>query len=223
MKGSSMNEVWQLVHNERRALVDDISQLSAEQWDSPSLIKEWTIHDVVAHLVDTARCSKLGFIRDMVRAGFDFDRLNENGIKRERGSTPAQTLERLRSVTSRTSSPPAPLDTRLVEEVVHGEDIRRALGISHQYQALAVDRALTLQLKTSVNFGGAKERAAGLELETSDAEVSVGQGAILRGSRLNLLVALSGRSQALVDLEGPGVEILTSRLASEATDKPQQG
>lgn len=32
-------------------------------------------------------------------------------------------LGRLRQVAKRTSAPPAPLDTRLVEEVVHGEDL----------------------------------------------------------------------------------------------------
>jgi hypothetical protein len=45
-----------------------------------------------------------------------------------RCTTSLPTLERLRQVASRTSTPPAPLDIRIVEEVVHGEDIRRALG-----------------------------------------------------------------------------------------------
>ncbi|MEV5160185.1 maleylpyruvate isomerase family mycothiol-dependent enzyme [Streptomyces sp. NPDC053728] len=86
------------------------------------------VHDVVAHLADTARTTCLGFVAGLARAGFDFDRQNARGVARERGATPRETLERLRRVAPRRPTPPAPLDSRLVEEVVHGEDIRRPLG-----------------------------------------------------------------------------------------------
>ena len=75
----------------------------------------------------------------MVRARFDFDRQNEAGIAREKGATPAETLDRLRAVMGRRTTPPAPLDSRLVEEVVHGEDVRRPLGIRRDYPSEAVD------------------------------------------------------------------------------------
>lgn len=32
-----MTDVWQLVHQERAALVDDLSGLSDDQWETPSL------------------------------------------------------------------------------------------------------------------------------------------------------------------------------------------
>lgn len=45
------------------------------------------MHDVVAHLVDTAKTTRLGFVFGLARARFDFDRQNTRGVERERGRT----------------------------------------------------------------------------------------------------------------------------------------
>ncbi|MFG2651412.1 maleylpyruvate isomerase family mycothiol-dependent enzyme [Streptomyces sp. NPDC048436] len=198
------DDVWPLVHAERAALIEDLTHLDDKQWVHPSLCEGWTVHDVVAHLVDTALTTRLSFVGSLVRARFDFHRQNARGVERERRASPQETLERLRRVASRTSAPPAPLDTRLVEEVVHGEDIRRPLGISHSYLPEAVVRSLRLQARTSASFGGAKERVAGVQLAPIDADLLIGAGPQVRGTTLSLLLAASGRRQALQDLEGPG-------------------
>jgi uncharacterized protein (TIGR03083 family) len=203
-----VGDVWSLVHAERAALIDDLERLDTGSWDVPSLCPGWTVHDVVAHLVDTARTTRLGFVVGLARAGFDFDRQNARGVERERGSSPQETLERLRRVASRTSTPPAPLDTRLVEEVVHGEDIRRPLGLTRSYPDEAVVRALRLQARTPASFGGAKELVARVRLTATDADVSIGNGRELSGTGLSLLLAVSGRQVAVDDLAGPGVEAL---------------
>lgn len=57
-----MEDVWSLVHAERAALIDDLKDLDDQQWEEPSLCGEWTVHDVVAHLVDTALTTRLGFV-----------------------------------------------------------------------------------------------------------------------------------------------------------------
>jgi uncharacterized protein (TIGR03083 family) len=90
----------------------------------PSLCGEWIVHDVVAHLVDSARTTRLSFLVGLARARFDFDRQNGRGVQRERGASPQETLEQLRRVSTRRSGPPAPLDSRLIEEVVHGPSHR---------------------------------------------------------------------------------------------------
>jgi uncharacterized protein (TIGR03083 family) len=205
-----VDAVWTLVHAERSALIDDLERLDVHRWDVPSLCPGWTVHDVVAHLVDTARTTRLGFVVGLARAGFDFDRQNARGVERERGASPGETLERLRRVASRTSSPPAPLDTRLVEEVVHGEDVRRPLGLTRTYAQEAVVRSLRLQARTPASFGGAKELVARVRLTATDADVSIGDGPDVTGSALSLLLAVSGRRVALEDLDGPGVDALAS-------------
>ncbi|MEV6758591.1 maleylpyruvate isomerase family mycothiol-dependent enzyme [Streptomyces sp. NPDC051214] len=197
-----------MVHTERAALVEDLAHLDDKQWDHPSLCEGWTVHDVVAHLVDTARTTRLGFVGGMIRARFDFDRQNARGVRRRRGASPQETLERLRQVTTRTSAPPAPLDTRLVEEVVHGEDIRRPLGLTHTYLPEAVIRSLRLQARTSASFGGAKEAVAALQLAPTDADLTIGEGPQVHGTALSLLLAISGRKEALAELDGPGAATL---------------
>ncbi|MFE2562082.1 maleylpyruvate isomerase family mycothiol-dependent enzyme [Streptomyces sp. NPDC059352] len=201
-----------MVHAERAALIEDLARLDDEQWEKPSLCEGWTVHDVVAHLVDTARTTRLGFVVGLARARFDFDRQNAVGVTRERGATPQATLERLRRVAPRRTTPPAPLDSRLVEEVVHGEDIRRPLGLTRSYPAEAVVRSLRLQTRTPASFGGAEELLTRVQLKATDADLTLGTGPEARGSTLSLLLAVSGRRVALDDLVGPGVAMLTTGM-----------
>jgi uncharacterized protein (TIGR03083 family) len=198
-------DVWPVVHAERAALIDDLTHLDEAQWEEASLCGEWTVHDVVAHLVDTARTTRLGFVVGLARARFDFDRQNARGVQRQRGASPHETLERLRRAATRTSTPPAPLDSRLAEEVVHGEDIRRPLGLTRSYPQEAVVRSLRLQARTPAAFGGAKELVTRIRLTATDVDVSIGEGPEVSGPVLALLLAVSGRRVVLDDLDGPGV------------------
>jgi uncharacterized protein (TIGR03083 family) len=208
-----MTDAWLLVHAERAALIDDLVGLTDAQWAQPSLCEGWTVHDVAAHLVDNALATRRGLLRAMARARFDLDRQNGHGVARARGASPAETLDRLRQVSLRRTTPGAPLDSRLVEEVVHGEDIRRPLGITRGYPRETVLRALAYQARTWVALGGAKQRVAGLRLVATDEGLSLGEGAEVRGPAVSLLLAVSGRAVALDDLAGPGVTTLAGRLA----------
>jgi len=201
-----------MVHAERRALLSDLERLSPEQWDTPSLCGEWSVHDVVAHLTASAKTTRLGFVVGMVRARGDFDRDNAAGVARERRAAPADALAAFRSILDSTCTPPAPLDTRLVEAVVHGEDIRRPLGLTGSYPVEAVDRALRYQARSSTSIGGAREHVAGLRLAPTDVDVGIGSGEPVRGTALALLLAISGRAVAYGELEGPGVAELVRRL-----------
>ena len=205
-----MPDVWSMVHAERAALIRDLEGLDDARWAQPSLCDGWTVHDVVAHLVDTAATTRRGFLVGMARSGFDFDRQNARGVQRHRGASPRETLDRLRVVAARTSTPPAPLDSRLVEEVVHGEDVRRPLGWSRAYPQDAVVRSLRLQARTSASFGGAKDLVSRVQLTATDAEVSVGRGPVVEGPALSLLLVACGRRAALDDLSGPGLPVLTA-------------
>ncbi|MBA4608418.1 maleylpyruvate isomerase family mycothiol-dependent enzyme [Aeromicrobium sp. Marseille-Q0843] len=207
-----MTDVWPIVHAERDALIADLEQLPAAAWDTPSLCAAWTVHVVVAHLVDTALTTRVGFVAGLARARFDFDRQNDRGVRRHRGATPAETLRGLRSVAKRTTTPPAPLDSRLVEAIVHGEDIRRPLAIARAYPQEAVERAIHLQSRTPRSFGGGKELLTHVRLSATDSDVALGDGPEVSGPALSLLLVLTGRAVALEDLEGPGLEPLTAEL-----------
>lgn len=207
-----MSDVWPMVHAERRALIEFLDGTDESRWDTPSLCPGWTVRDVTAHQISTAKTTRLGFIRGMLGARFDFDRDNQNGVDRELG-TAAQMLAAFRAVVDSTATPPAPLDTRLVEAIVHGEDIRRPLGAAGDYPLWAVVRALELQARTSVSMGGAKQHLTGLRLAADDADLVLGDGAEVTGPALALLLGVSGRTVALAELTGPGLAELTARLA----------
>lgn len=200
------SSLWSVVHDERQALAHDLETLRPSQWCTPSLCPGWDVHDVLAHLVDTAKTSRLGFLRHMVTARFDFDRATTAGISRERAADPQDTLNEFQAVRTYTATPPAAMATRLVEAFVHGEDIRRPLGISHTYQPIWVADALRHQIKTSVKMGGGKETARGWRLIAEDASFEHGDGPEVRGSAISLLLAISGRpleADALIGREAP--------------------
>jgi len=205
------DDVWDLVRTERRALVADLATLPAEQWETPSLAQGWTVHDVAGHLVTNARVTPFGLVVAMARAKGDFDRQNDAGVAGGRGDSPAQTLERLRAVTDRRTGPPtwlAPLESRLVEEVAHGEDIRGAVGISRDYPTAAVVPAIRYQARTKDSLGGGRSLAERVTLVCEDADLRLGDGPELRGSALALLMVLTGRRHALESLHGPGLALL---------------
>ena len=205
---ASARAVWQVVHAERRRLADDLANLSAQQWGTPSLCRGWDIHDVLAHLVDTATTSRRSFVHDMIVARLDFDQANERGIARARKVDPQETLTTFRHVAALTRTPPANLTTRLVEAIVHGEDIRRPLGGYGTYPHWAVTRALAHQIRTPVRFGGGRERTHGLTLIDAATNATYGTGPEVQASPVDLLLAVSGRPVDASRLSGPGTRRL---------------
>lgn len=219
---TSSGETWQTVRAERQRLAVDLSELRADQWSLPSLCPGWDVHDVLAHLVDTARTTRLSFVRHLLGARLDFDRANENGITRHKSQDPRHTLAALEAATELTRTPPAALATRLVEAIVHGEDIRRPLGITAAYPNSAIHQALAYQLRTPVSFGGGRERAIGLRLIDRTTGVSKGQGENVEGDAIDLLLALSGRPVKPERLTGKGVARLArARALTSVPGKPR--
>lgn len=200
--------VWQTVHTERRHLAADLSDLDEAQWAVPSLCTGWTVHDVLAHLVDTAQTGRVSFVRDLLAARMDFDHANDIGIARTRRDDPRDTLAAFMDTAHLTRTPPANRATRLVEAIVHGEDIRRPLGLTGSYPHRAVLQALAYQLRTRVSYGGGRERAAGLRLIDRETGTSWGLGDDVEGDPLDLLVAVSGRPVGPERLAGSGAHRL---------------
>lgn len=204
MPSRKWDTVWVGVQDERRALRADLAGLPPDAWSEPSLCPGWDVHDVVAHLIDTAKTTRWGFVRRMIAVRFDFDRDNEVGIERERREHPSATLAEFDRIIGARDTPPAPSATRLMEAVVHGEDIRRPLGIRRDYPVARVLPALRYQISTKAAMGGGRERAAGFRLEASDADFSSGTGPEVRGTALALLLATSGRPVEAGELFGSG-------------------
>lgn len=167
------------------------------------------VHAERARLVDTAKTSRISFACRMVFSRFDFDVDNAIGIRRERRHDPRDTVEALREAVPLTLTPVAPRPTRLVEAIVHGEDIRRPLGIAAAYDCSAVTAALAYQVKPAVGMGGGRERVGGVRLVATDCDFVFGSGDEVCARAVDLLLAVSGRGVGAGAFDGPGTARLT--------------
>lgn len=206
----SRSDLWQVVHAERAAIVNDLAGLRSEQWTTPSLCDGWDIHDVVAHLAATATLSYLRFFREFLLAGLSTNRIVDKQIRAGRLCRPEESLSALRSAIDQTVSPPQPIITRIIEIIVHGEDIRRPLQIHHDYSITHITEALDYFARDRASGGQA--RLAGLSLRTTEAKMVVGDGDLVEGPAVSLLLAAGGRRVALADLTGPGRQKLEDQL-----------
>ena len=204
------DDIWHVIHQERGALAADLAGVGAEQWATPSLCSGWSVHDVLAHMVATAKMTPPKFLVKMLAAGFSFPRFADKEIAAEGAGGPEATLASFRAVRTSTSSPPGPKLSWLGETIVHAEDIRRPLGIAHAYPLSSVTQLIDFYAGSNVLIGG-KRRVEGVTLRATDTDWSRGAGPAVEGPALALLLATAGRKAALDDLTGPGVETLRSR------------
>ena len=207
-----MSDVWATIAAERGALANDLGDLTPAQWDTPSICAGWTVRDIVAHLSATASLNPATFFAGMAKARFSFDQFANGRIAKHRGADPVATLAEFRRLQNSTSAPPGPRTSWLGEVVIHGADVRRPLGIPHTYTLGAVRRVIDFY-KGSNMLTGSKNRIAGLALYATDQDWQHGQGDVIEGPLLSLLLAMTGRPTACDDLTGPGVPTLRSRCA----------
>jgi uncharacterized protein (TIGR03083 family) len=200
-----------MVHAERAALADDLAGLEQHQWRQPSLCGRWTVEEVVAHLTAAASIGRLRWFASVLGARFDFDLHNDRRLAEHRGTTPTETLERFRRVITSTTAPPSGHTAAwLGEVIVHGQDIRRPLGLAG---APAVDVVTTVaRFYASRNFTVASRSAtAGLHLQATDGPFATGSGPVVRGTTLALTMAMAGRRDYCDELSGPGTPTIRAR------------
>ena len=205
-----MDDLWGTIAQERGALAADLVGLDEAQWKTPSLCAGWTVRDTVAHMTNTAHTSPIGFFMGMAKAGFNFTRFSEAGIARQVGTSTADTLARFQAIQDSTTAPPGPKVSWLGEAVVHAEDVRRPLGIKHDYPLDAVTSVMDFYRGSNILIG-VKNRIDGLGLKATDTDWSHGSGPAVEGRAIDLLVAMTGRAGACDQLSGDGVATLRSR------------
>jgi uncharacterized protein (TIGR03083 family) len=203
-------DIWPVVHSERKALAADLAGLGDDQWSVLSLCSRWTVRDVLAHMTATAKTTPLSFVGKMLASGFSFSSVQAGGIAAERGASAGDTLARFEAVQNSLKHPPGPAESWLGETIVHAEDIRRALGISHEYPTAAVVQVADFYKRSNLLIGS-KRRIAGLALRATDTNWSHGAGPEVAGPILSLVLAMTGRKAATGDLAGDGVATLRTR------------
>jgi uncharacterized protein (TIGR03083 family) len=204
------SSIWSLVHAQRAALAEDLAALDDAQWAHPSLCERWVIEDVVAHLTAAASIGPVRWFASVLGARFDFDLHNDRRLAEHRGATPAETLERFRRIVTSTTSAAGPTAAWLGEVVVHGQDIRRPLGLVRMPPVGTVTEVARFYARR--NFAVASRTAIeGLRAEATDGPFATGAGPLVSGTTLALTMAMAGRRAYCDDLSGPGVPILRAR------------
>jgi len=211
--------MWPTIHAERAALLADLEGLSDEQWAQPSLCGEWTIRETVAHLTAVARIGTGAWLRSVIGVRFDFDRHNADRLAEQLGSDASETLARFRAASALRVRIIGPKMAAIGETVIHAADIRRPLGLSsHTQPATAAD---LLHWYATHEFNViSKSRVHGLHLVAEDADLTIGDGPVVRGPALSLLMATCGRSAYLDDLSGDGLDSLAARCHPGWTPRP---
>ncbi|MEU3552696.1 maleylpyruvate isomerase family mycothiol-dependent enzyme [Streptomyces fragilis] len=204
---------WPLIHAERAALAADLAELSDDRWETPSLCAGLTVREVLAHLTAGASLNPVRWMAGVIRCRFDFDKQVAVRLAEQLGASPAETHERFRKAVPSTTKPPLPVVAMLGETIVHGEDIRRPLGIKRDYPIDVVTRVAEYY-RASDLVVVAKGRIGGLRLVANDGPFRTGSGALVSGTTLALTMAMTGRRACLDDLEGDGVELLRERCAA---------
>jgi uncharacterized protein (TIGR03083 family) len=208
-----VNEVkpWDAIHRERAALAMDLANLSDEQWQTRSLCGDWTVQQTLGHMTAAASTNPPKWMARFAGTGFRFDALIGKDIATQTAGGPAQTLERFRAIESSNGHPPGPVDSWLGETLVHAEDIRRPLGITHDYSVDAAIRLADFYTRSNLLIGS-KKRVAGLTLRATDADWSSGGGPEVAGPAMAIVMTMTGRTVALDELDGEGVETLRERM-----------
>lgn len=206
--------LWPLVHAGRAALADDLDGLPDERWRTPSLCAGLTVREVLAHLTAGASLNAVRWLAGVIRCRFDFDRQVAMRLAEQLGAGPAETLERFRRAVPSTTKPPLPVIAMLGETIVHGEDIRRPLGIRSAHPIEVLTRVAEYY-RGSDQVVVAKGRIGGLRLVADDGPFTTGTGALVSGPTVALVMAMTGRAAYCDDLEGDGVDLLRGRCGPE--------
>jgi len=206
----SSTNVWTHIHAERASLADTLEQLTPAQWAQPSWCDGWDVRTVVGHVVAASEQTYGHFYRELIAAGFRFNVFADRGARTVARASTDQLVARLRARTTTTNHPPAPVVAMLGEIIVHGDDVRRPLGLVHHSPEAALV-ALADSWKNSNLLLGAKRRITGLSLRATDCAWRHGDGPELVGPLQSLVLAMTGRRGAYGDLTGEGVALLAAR------------
>ncbi|WP_169251088.1 maleylpyruvate isomerase family mycothiol-dependent enzyme [Brevibacterium sp. 'Marine'] len=210
--------LWSTVSRERLSLADTLDTLTPEQWAAPSLCSEWSVQDVAAHLAMTPTAPTLGqIVVGILHSRGDLWAFGRD-IAREYAQRPTDQIitELRRTADSRHLPPLTNPDNALLDIIVHGQDIARPLGIDRMIPtsaglaAFAHAWSMGWPFHAQRRLRGIRLSATDAKLSASDANFAVGSGELIEGRLGDLLLLVTGRTEAaLPHLSGPGISLLT--------------
>jgi uncharacterized protein (TIGR03083 family) len=205
-----MADLMPMVHAERASLGEFLDTLTPAQWSAPTWCDKWSVQEVVGHLTAAGNITAGHFFAGFVKTGFNFDKFVDGDLRNYSTGTPAVVKARYDAIITSNRKPPGPAYVALGEVMVHGEDIRRSQGARGEHPAEHLVTLAELYKKTGAPLR-AKKRIAGLKLIATDVDWSTGDGPEVEGPCMSLILGMVGRTGALADCSGPGVDTLRER------------
>jgi uncharacterized protein (TIGR03083 family) len=203
---------WKMIHDERARVADMLEALTPEQWTADTLCAGWNVRQVAAHIMNAGEQTPRKFLGGLLANGFRFNVMMDRAARKSGELAPNEIIARIRARTTTTNKPPAPANAMLGEVVVHGNDIRRPLGIPDNTSSDAKMACLNMFKGSNLPVAG-KRTIAGLRMRATDADWSYGSGPEVAGPLIALLMAMATRPLS-DSLSGDGVATLRDRLNS---------
>lgn len=205
-----MTDVAAMADTERKTLRADLEELTDDEWVTMTVCDPWTVRHLVCHLTALGNQTAPNFFKGLITNGFSFDKFVANDLVRFNTGSNADVLAGFDKTTENPKTPPGPKYVSLGELMCHGEDIRRAVGRRGEHPAEHVEALAEMYKKTGTPIR-AKKRIAGLRLRATDVNWTSGDGPEVGGPGMDLILAMTGRADALNTCTGEGVETLRSR------------
>ena len=211
-----MDNIWDGIVQERRGLADVVEKLTDGQWHTPSALAGWRVREVMAHLLWPLETPLSRVALQWAASGFRIGALTEKCAFAD-DRTPAQSAQALRDrATARFQPfPGIPPATSMAEVLVHGLDVKWAVGVGLPIQPEHAREALGF-LTSNIGMYGfsiVKGLAKGLRFECPEASWTHGSGATVSGPPDAMLLSLCGRTVALGQLGGDGAEAFRARFS----------
>jgi len=212
------DQVWQVIDRERLSLANLLDELSAPEWESPSLCAGWRVRDVAAHLT-LSRMGLFPVVVAAVRARGNFNRMVHDTAVRQARLPAREYAPRLRAMAgSRRKAPGVSHLEPLIDILVHGQDIAIPLGRIRPVPAEAAMAAADRVWPDLFPWRAAR-KLGGFRFAATDCAWTAGEGPLVEGPIAAILLLLTGRNAALSRLSGPG----TAALAIPAGATPING
>ena len=201
------------IADERRITADLILTLDAEQLATTSLCDAWTVKQVAGHLVMPLVTPMPAFMVAMAKARGNFDRANDSLSRKVAKKSPAELAGILRDKANFRFTPPGmgPL-APLTDVLVHGQDMRRPLGLTRDFEPARIIAVLDYLTDPDARSIVPRTLVADLHFRATDLEWSAGTGPEVAGPAGALMLALANRPTAFDELSGDGVDTLLTRL-----------
>ena len=222
MTQAEADTVWGAIDDQRTRTADLLEQLTAEQWDHPSLCQGWTVRHVAAHLtLQQQRVRDVAaFVAHnprMLRSVTLNATIHDSAVLQAQVLPSQEIISRIRAMigSRRHNAFVTPLET-LTDILVHSQDIAVPLGLDLTMRPTASALAATRRWDTRRTWLATVFRRLpldGYRLTATDTRWTRGQGREVAGPVGALLLLLTGRTAALEQLTGDGAADLRSAVS----------